>query len=218
MRQKVLVLAAHPDDELLGCGGLLHHYSNTPDIETHVAIIASRRKRDGQYDQDLSEQLRSQALDVKTVLGVDEYHFADLPDETLQEQFAELRQYVEHLRNTLNPDVIFVHGPNDINQDHHALFQAAKIAFRLQRMNRPFELYTYEVLSSTDQGYHPFHPNLFVPLTWDDVDAKGRAMKLYTSEVNDARSYEGISHQARVRGIQSGTMYAEAFRLEQARR
>lgn len=213
----VLVLGAHPDDELLGCGGTLHRFSQDPELTTHAALIATARKTGGVYDKNLSDDLRSQAREVQGLLGVDHYHFADLPDEELHTHFAEVRQYVEDLRDRIQPDYIFVHGPNDINQDHDTLYRAAKIAFRLQKISKPFELYTYEVLSSTDQGYAPFAPNLFMELTWLDMDVKGRAMKCYESEVSDARSYEGIMSQGRQRGIQSGNFFAEAFRLEQGR-
>jgi LmbE family N-acetylglucosaminyl deacetylase len=211
--RKVLVLACHPDDELLGCGGLLHSLSSAEDVETHVAIIAGARKVNGETSEVLSQKLRDQAEDVKEILGYDVMHYYYEEDEELYLNFKRVRHIVEELRDSIKPDLIFTHNPTDINQDHKAVFEASKIAFRPGRYEKPFKMYTYEVLSSTDQGYEPFDPNTFIELKWEDIDAKGRGMKKYTSELSDARAYDPIMFQARNRGTQSGYIFAEAYKL-----
>lgn len=216
-KTKILVLAAHFDDELLGCGGYLHALSSRPDIETHVAIVASLRKTNGAYDFDLTHQLTLESIKVKERLGIDHYYFGKLLDEELYLKFADVRHFVEKLRDDIQPDLIYVQNPTDINQDHKTLFEAAKIAFRIGSYDKSFQLYTYEVPSSTDQGYESFAPTSWVAIPRASIQAKAEAMNLYSSEVTYQRSPEGIEIYAQFRGLQCRAPFAEAFRLIQSR-
>lgn len=210
--RKILVLASHPDDEVLGVGATIKKLSELG-AEVHVAIVASARKTNGKYNRELTWQLKRQTEDVQKILGIHAYHFLDLGDEELHEHFGDVRRSVERLRDEIKPDVIFVHNPTDINQDHRTVYEAARIAFRVAGYRKNFELLTYEVLSSTDQGYAPFDPNLWVWVSHYHVQAKAEAMHQYTSEVTTARSGAAIEALATVRGAQSGFDNAEAFRV-----
>ena len=215
--KRVLVIACHFDDEVLGCGGVLHSLSQREDVETYVHILCDR-KRNGLFDEELTRKLQEQSKEVQKILGVTEYIYSMLPDEELHEYFIDVRQQVEKVRDDIQPDIIFVQHPGDINQDHRTAFEAAKIAYRVGRYDKPFKMFTYEVLSSTTQGYEPFHPTWFYELTMGDVQAKIDAMHQYESEYGGERSYEGIMALATHRGLQCNShSFAEAFHFIQGK-
>lgn len=215
--KRVLVIACHPDDEVLGCGGVLHSLSQREDVETYVHILCDR-KLHNRFNEELTRKLQEQSKEVQKILGVTNYIYSMLPDEELHEHFIDVRQQVEKARDDIQPDIIFVHHPGDINQDHQTAFKAAKIAYRVGRYDKPFKMFTYEVLSSTTQGYEPFHPTWFYELTHADIQAKIQAMRVYESEYGGERSYEGIMALATHRALQGGVHeFAEAFHVVQGK-
>lgn len=224
MGNKVLVIAAHPDDEILGCGGTIAWHARRGD-EVHVAILAegltSRdAKRDrGSKRQELGE-LAQIAVKANTLLGAASVEALDLPDNRMDSMdLLDIVKRVEAIVAARKPTIVYTHHPGDVNVDHQLTHKAVVTACRPQPGSAVKGLYFYEVLSSTDYQVPgvmpPFLPNHFVDIS-ATLEAKLEALRIYHGEMRPwphARSIEAIGHLARLRGANVGLEAAEAFCL-----
>lgn len=218
----ILVVAAHPDDDILGCGGLLHKYR---DREVHVVFLAegtSCRYPLEEINQDQVRQemaQRNQAgVDALARLGVLPPKFCNLPCGRLDTMpIIDLGKIVESEIYKRKPDTILTHSSCDANNDHRLVFQAVLQASRPGTLNRVNHLLSFEVLSSSEWRFEQsFLPNVFIPLSEEDMQAKVDAFNIYDTEKKAfpfPRCEEGIRYQGRVRGMQVGEPYCEAFKL-----
>jgi LmbE family N-acetylglucosaminyl deacetylase len=206
--ERVLVIAAHPDDEVLGCGGTIAIHRCAGHSVT-VVIVAAGRPGSGP----VSDQTAC-AKPALRVLGVDDVRLLGLPDQqldrmSLTEMIAPLQEAVEDVR----PTVVYCQHGGDVNRDHQLVFQAAMVATRpVQASIRA--LYTFDTASSTEWAF----PRTFVPDTWVDIsgtlDRKLRAMERYESELRafpHPRSIEGLRYRAQAWGAQCCVPAAEVF-------
>ena len=210
MADSVLVIAAHPDDELLGCGGTVALHSSAGDQVTSVIVCEGESLRYGPGGVGQSEHMRRAA----DVLGVKDVRSLGFPDQrldtfTLTEIITPLEQVVREVR----PRIVYAQFGGDANQDHDILFRALLIA------TRPTEaylraVYAFDTASSTEWGY----PRTFVPDTWVDISAtlekKIEAMACYESEVRPyphPRSLDALRYRARAWGNQVCMDAAEVF-------
>jgi LmbE family N-acetylglucosaminyl deacetylase len=208
--KSVLVIAAHPDDELLGCGGTVALHARAGDQVTSVIVCEGESLRYGPAGVGQSDHTR-QAADV---LGVQDVRALGLPDQrldtfTLTEIITPLEKVVREVR----PQIVYTQFGGDANQDHEILFRALLIA------TRPTEeylraVYAFDTASSTEWGY----PRTFVPDTWVDIsttlETKIDAMSRYESEVRPyphPRSLDALRHRARAWGNQVCMDAAEVF-------
>jgi LmbE family N-acetylglucosaminyl deacetylase len=207
--RNVLVIAAHPDDEALGCGGVLKLHKQWGN-RTCVLIAAGRSEMESGYGKSQSS-LASAAAEV---LGVDELKILGLPDQRLDTlPIVELTQKIEQVVSSWKPQIVYIHHAGDVNRDHYALAQASLVATRpVQRFVR--EVYAFETISSTEWGY----PRTFVPDTWVDITStlefKLRAMECYGPELRPyphPRSLEAIKYRAHAWGNQCSLEAAEVF-------
>ena len=215
---KVLVVAAHLDDEVLGAGGAMAKHAMAGD-EVYVLNICDRSERH-KFSADMVTTLRKQAKKMCKVIGVKELRHGGLADEYLDMSLADVIQPIEEAVESIQPEVIYTHHKGDVNQDHRAIFQATLVATR--SFTYPFirQVLAFEVLSTTEQapGQFPgwgFAPNLFVDIC-GSLKKKIRGMECYKSEINGfpfPRSVRGIQTLAQFRGMQSGVEYAEAFEV-----
>ena len=220
---KVLIIAAHPDDDILGCGGLMSKYSNQ--IEFKVVFIAEGSscrfdKNDikGKNIQEIISNRNSFGIDALNYLGVKNYHFYNLPCGRLdQSPIIEINKIIENEINNFKPDTVFTHSCNDTNNDHLIVHRATQMATRPGARTFVKKLFAYEILSSTEWRFtKTFLPNYFESLSEIDVENKWLALEKYISEIKEypyPRSREGVFTLAKYRGIQSANRYAEAFRL-----
>ena len=217
--QRALVIAAHPDDDILGCGGILSRFKN--EIEFKVVFIAEGSS--ARFPNDSSKECideiihRTQcAKRALSSLGVEDISMHNLPCCNLDKTgHLEVNKIIEKEINFFRPDTVFTHSSCDSNQDHHIVYNSSIIATRPgSGVNN---LISYEVLSSTEWGFsNPFAPNLFFSLSGDDVEQKVKAMQFYDTEVKEfpyPRSPKGIRSLASFRGLQSGHESAEAFKI-----
>lgn len=218
MKNNILVIAAHPDDELLGPGGTIIKHSQ--DVDAVYALILGEgiMARTGGTDQAV-QRLRHDARKAGKVLGIKETFFAKFPDNrfdtvSLLDIVKEVEKYLEQIQ----PRIIYTHHEYDLNVDHRMTFEAVLTASRPCNENRPNELYTFETLSSTEwqsKQYKQFEPSVYVDI--EPVIAKKiEALQEYVSEIKDyphPRSAEGIKILASYRGLESGFKFAEAFHL-----
>lgn len=223
---KVLVIAAHPDDEVLGCGATMARLAREGH-EVRIAILAegitSRSQTREQADTRQLSELREHARQAAKVLGVKDVSFHGLPDNRLDTvPLLDVAKIVEHLIAEFQPARIYTHHGGDLNVDHAVVCRAVMIATRPMRGCPVKELLQFEVASSTEwafQQFEPaFRPNVFVNVR-ETVDLKLKAMACYESEARafpHPRSSEALTAIARRWGSVAGVESAEAFQLVRA--
>ena len=221
---KVLVIAAHPDDEVLGCGATIARHVSEGD-EVNVIILAegvtSRsivRDRNSSHTE-LSE-LAVIAKRANKLLGVTTLELHDLPDNRLDSvDLLDIIKLIEGSVKCLKPDVVYTHHAGDVNIDHRRIHEAVITATRPQPNQSVKQLLFFEVQSSTD--WQPpcsapsFAPNWYVDVS-HTLEMKIEALKIYDSEMREwphARSIKAVEYLARWRGASVGSEAAEAFIL-----
>ena len=221
---RVLVVAAHPDDEVLGCGGTIARHADAGD-QVHVLIVAEgatsrQQQRDrSQVSGELSD-LEIAAQQAGSILGAQGVELLDLPDNRLDSlDRLDLIKQVEERIARHQPEVVYVHHAGDVNVDHRRLHEAVVTACRPTPGHPVRRLLSFEVASSSEwqpPGSAPaFQPNWFVDIS-DQWQRKREALVAYASEMRPwphARSLEALEHLVRWRGAQVGVEAAEAFCL-----
>ncbi len=212
---KILVIAPHMDDEVLGCGGTIFRHVRAGD-RVAVCVVANRAYGHV-YDQALIQREKEACRRAQKILGYQELKFLDLPDEQLDRSQIELIVPLEAIVNLLCPDLVYLPHGGDLNQDHRAVSEAALVACRPQAAHRVGGLRVYEVPSSTDQvpalSGRPFLPNYYVEIS-EVLDLKIAALACYEVEGRTyphPRSPEGLQAYARKRGMEAGLEAAEAL-------
>ena len=220
---KVLVIAAHPDDEVLGCGGTMARLVKEGN-DVFIAIlgegITSRYDARELADKLLLAELHDHSRKVAELIGAKDLFTYDLPDNRFDTlPLLEIVKIVENLIDDIQPDIVYTHHNGDLNIDHEVVFRATMTAVRPLSGCSVRELYSFEVPSSTEwsfQHYHGgFRPNVFVNIT-DTIDAKINAMKTYGGESRSfphPRSTDALMSIARRWGSVVGVEYAEAMEL-----
>ncbi len=221
MKNKVLVIAAHPDDEVLGIGGtVLRHARSGDDVYCLIAAegVTSRLAKGKKTDADV-KRLRKESLNAADILGFKEVFFLDFPDNAMDSvPLLDVVKGFEKVMDRLKPDIIYTHHENDLNVDHRICFQAAMTAARPIGKDCVKKIYAFETLSSTEwqsKGEGVFRPNVYYDIS-GVMDDKLKAMKAYRSELRKyphPRSLEGIRILAQFRGLESGLELAEALCL-----
>lgn len=219
----ILVIAAHPDDEVLGCGGTIARMVKE-NHHVYVAIlgegITSRYQQRDHADKSLVEALREKCHRIASLLGVKDVFTFDLPDNRFDTvPILEIVKLIEDLIERFDPQVIYTHHGGDLNVDHRRVFQATLSATRPMAGCSVKTIYTYEVPSSTEWAlgkFSPiFHPNVFVDIH-NTLELKLQAMVLYESEARifpHPRSSEALRAIACRWGSVAGFKAAEAFEL-----
>jgi LmbE family N-acetylglucosaminyl deacetylase len=211
----VLCVGAHPDDEVLGAGGTLAAHATQGD-EVHVLVVTEGAT--AQYDDpSYVEQKRREARACADVLGVERVHFGDLPDMRLDDvPHVEVNAVVEDCVADLDPSVVYTHSRQEVNRDHHAVYDSTLVATRPD--SGVERVLAYETPSSTDWvggGTDAFQPTVYVDVT-DHLDTKLAAFAEYDSETRTfphPRSAESLRARATMRGAAAGVPAAEAFTL-----
>jgi LmbE family N-acetylglucosaminyl deacetylase len=222
VNSSVLILAAHPDDEVLGCGGTIAKLADNGAV-IHVAFLAdgiSSRKGNAKEQSDELVSRRVAAKYACDILGVKSVSFGDMPDNRMDTvALLEITKAVEELIAEHRPDKVFTHHAGDVNIDHRRTHEAVVTACRPQPGHPVKTLLSFEVASSTEwqlSGSAPmFVPNWFVDIS-NTLDRKLAALDAYATELRDwphPRSRQGIEHLARWRGATIGVDAAEAFVL-----
>ncbi len=218
----ILVVAAHPDDEVLGCGGTVAKLgASTP---LHIAIlgegISSRHARREDADPAEVEKLKNDGRAVARLLAARDVTFAGLPDNRFDSlALLDVVKVVESLVARYRPEVIYTHHPGDLNIDHLVTFRAVLTATRPAGDCPVRDIYAFEVASSTEWAFRqlqpPFQPNVFVDIA-ATIEKKVAAMAAYESEAREfphPRSGKALRVQARHWGSVVGLQYAEPFQL-----
>jgi N-acetylglucosamine malate deacetylase 1 len=215
---KVLVLATHPDDEVLGCGGtLLKHKSNNDEI--HWLIVTDIKESEG-FDKSSVERREKEIDKVNRLFNFDSVSKLGLSTAKIDEySMSSLIKKISSVINKIKPQIIYLPFKGDIHSDHKQVFDAAHSCTKSFRYPFIKKVYMMETLSETEFSLSTkddsFIPNTFVDIS-DYMDKKIEAMKIYSGEMGShpfPRSETNIKALATYRGATAGYEYAESFML-----
>jgi LmbE family N-acetylglucosaminyl deacetylase len=213
--QKIIVIAPHPDDEILGCGGLMSKYAKEG-REVYVLVIT--RGTPKLYSDDRIINVRKEALEAHELLGVKETVFLDFHAPELdQTSQAEISMEISKVIKRFAIDTIYIPHRGDIHSDHRVVYNASLVAGRPVNGSNVKNIFAYETLSETEWaapfGDDAFIPTHFVNVT-DTFEKKLEAMACFKSQLKpfpNTRSLEAIEALAKFRGATVGFTRAEAF-------
>lgn len=214
MTERVLVIAAHADDETLGCGGTIARHAGNGDS---VDVVFLADGVTGRGDTSLANRHAS-ALKACSILGANAPIFFDLPDQKLDTLgLLQVVQTIEPVIERMQPTVIYTHHGGDLNVDHRIVHQAVMTALRPMPSSIYKAIYAFEVASSTEWASsaigEPFRPDHFVCIE-TTLQRKIEALHAYDQEMRDfphARSYDALRALAILRGSSVGLPAAEGF-------
>ncbi len=221
-----MIVAAHPDDELLGLGATMHKLIKEFNVKSHVVILGegitsrSEKRETGRWESELAKH----QLNIKKAQEAIGYHSVstyDFPDNRFDSvDLLDLIKVIEKEKKNFAPSIIFTHHGGDLNIDHQRTFEAVMTASRPLEHETVKTIISFETPSGTE--WHApsdpkhFVPNLFFGVSESGVEAKIKGMESYEFERRKyphPRSPEALKIQAKRWGIVVGCEYAEAFML-----
>ena len=216
-KKKILIVVAHPDDEILGVGGTILKHVKKGD-EVNILILG-----EGETSRNSNANIKKrerQAKKVAKLLDAKNLFLEKLPDNEFDSvPLLEIIKKIESVINKVRPNIVYTHFPYDLNVDHRLTFQAALTACRPQPGFFVKKILTFETPSSTEwqvkKRKEAFCPTEYNNIT-DFIDKKIEILKIYKDELKKyphPRSIEGVRTLAQYRGIEVGYKYAEAFQL-----
>jgi LmbE family N-acetylglucosaminyl deacetylase len=216
MTNCVLVVAAHTDDEALGCGGTIARHVAEGDTVYAVFMADGVTSREGAVQEDLIGR-NAAAENARTILGIKENIYLGLPDNRMDSiPLIDVVQKLEPIIDKLQPNIVYTHHHGDLNVDHRITHQAVMTACRPQPGSSVRAIYAFEVMSSTEWATptaEPFLPNYFVDIS-KYLRKKNDVLNVYHMEmrkVPHSRSAEHLTTLASHRGQSVGLLAAEAF-------
>jgi LmbE family N-acetylglucosaminyl deacetylase len=219
--EKVLVVASHPDDEIIGVGGALRKHVKNGD-EVYVLILGdgktSRQNKYEVMDDSTKTLSMSETTNALKVLGITNLYHEYLPDNKFDQlTLLDIVKLVTRYIEKVSPSIIYTHHSGDLNIDHQLTAEAVIIATRPIQNSLIKELRLFETLSSTEmdgsRSTHAFIPNLFINIDLE-LEDKLAALKCYKSEMREfphPRSLKSIEYNARVWGAKNNQMAVEPF-------
>jgi LmbE family N-acetylglucosaminyl deacetylase len=222
MHKSILVVAAHPDDEVLGCGGTLAKLAAAGAV-VNVSFLSdgvTARADSAALHLGQLEARKTAARRAADILGVRSVTFGEYPDNRMDSAaLLDVTRSIEALIARFTPDTVFTHHSGDVNIDHRRVHEAVVTACRPQPGHSVRTLLCFEVPSSTEWQLVGSAPT-FAPNWFEDISAtlerKLAALDAYGAELRDwphPRSREGVEHLVRWRGATVGASAAEAFML-----
>lgn len=223
MKEKILVIAAHPDDEVLGCGGTIAKKALFEKSTIEVLILSkgvkSRSNILKNINKDIKNNIQS-AFKSNKLLGVKKTEILDFPDNEFDTvSLLKITKEIEKRIYKFKPNVVFTHFSGDLNIDHQITNRAVLIATRPLNKNIVNKIYGFEICSSTDWSFninkHSFAPNHYEDIT-RTIKKKILALKFYSKEMRKfphSRSYENLINLSKFRGATVFKRNAEAFEV-----
>ena len=214
----ILVVAAHPDDEALGCGGAIRRHADAGD-QVDILFVADGVGARQPHDIVPEKEVRQKAAnDAAQILGAGPPQFLDFADNRLDAvPLLEVVKAIEGVVAALSPHTIYTHHSGDLNIDHGIVAQAVQTACRPQPGFVVRRILAFEVLSSTEwaipRAEWVFLPQRFVNIV-EQLDAKMAALDAYAEEMRafpHPRSKQAVRSLAQLRGCAVGLEAAEAF-------
>lgn len=224
--KKILIIAAHPDDEVLGCGGTIAKLKKEGN---QVFCLILGKGKSSRYSKEDAKNLKlkkeqsvleAEAQKAAKILGISKLFFEDFPDQQYDAiPLINIIKSIEKIKNQIKPDIVFTHHAGDLNLDHQITCRAVLTACRPLKGEAVKEIYSFEVPSSTEWGLPKkkdyFAPNFFVDIS-ETLPQKIKAMSFYKSELKKyphPRSLKAIKIIAQRWGTVVGKNFVEAFEL-----
>ncbi len=206
---KILIFAAHPDDEVLGMGGTIKKLSRQNQV--HLCVVSEGAT--AQYVDEKMIQIRKESCKKSSkILGITNIKFLDFPDMRLDTiPHLEMNKSLEQIISKIKPEMVFTTPNHDLNKDHQIVFDSTLIATRSTTSNVK-EILSYELPGAVKT---PFLHNRYVNIS-KEIKHKINAFKMYKSEIENfphPRSIKAVENLSIQRGIESGLKNAEAFQI-----
>ena len=204
---KILVIAPHPDDEVLGMGGTIKKLSKKNKI---ILCVVSEGATAQYKDKKMIKVRRDSCKKTAKILGISQTIFLDYPDMRLNLSHLDINKKLEEIVEKYRPEIVYTAPKNDLNLDHQMVFNSTLVACRPKSGVK--QILCYEIQGNTKV---PFVPNVFENIE-KEFPYKIKGFKMYKSEIEEfpnPRSIAAIENLAIQRGIESGTKKAEAFEL-----
>lgn len=218
MSKVVLVVAAHSDDEALGCGGTIARHVAEGDMVYAVFLADGVSSREGNGPIELNKRVEA-AERARQILGITKNYYLGLPDNRLDAlPLIEVIRPLEQVVSEIKPQVIYTHHHGDLNVDHRVAHQAVMTACRPLPGSSVREIYTFQVMSSTEwnsPGYMPFLPQYAVDIS-SYLDVREAALEAYEQEMRPYPHSRSLSHLvalAQHNGAMYGFVAAEVFMI-----
>lgn len=213
--KRVLVVAPHPDDEVIGCGGTIAKHAAAGD-EVTVCVVSEGMPP--MYSYEVANQTKAEDVDANEYLGTTSIQFLGFPGSELDSvKQRELNDAICNVVKQVEPDIVYIPFSGDIHRDHKIVADACMVALRPKGKHKATQIYAYEVPSETGWDA-PYVCNTFNPSVYSDIEEtfgmKLLALHKIKSQIptnGDARSAEAIAALAQFRGSTVGFKYAEAF-------
>ena len=217
MNKQILVVAAHSDDEVLGCAGTIVRHINAGD-KVHLLFMTDGVGSRLGVNISVNSRILAAENSAK-ILGVTSVENLDFPDNRMDEvALLDIVQSLEGVIYKIKPDVVYTHHLGDLNIDHQITHKAVITACRPQPEFSVKEIYAFEVLSSTEwqtPGFYPFIPNVFINVE-AYIKTKSKALESYDREIRQSphsRTIDNAIRLSAIRGNSVGIDFSEAFSL-----
>ena len=204
---KILVIAPHPDDEVLGMGGTIKKLSKKNKI---ILCVVSEGATAQYKDKKMIKVRRDSCKKTAKILGISQTIFLDYPDMRLNLSHLDINKKLEEIIEKYRPEIVYTAPKNDLNLDHQMVFNSTLVACRPKSGVK--QILCYELQGHTKV---PFAPNVFENIE-KEFSYKIKGFKMYKSEIEEfpnPKSIIAIENLAILRGIESGFKKAEAFEL-----
>jgi len=216
----LLTNTAHPDDEVLGCFGTVARLIREG-YEAYTLILGEGKtsrdeERKVENKKEEIAELNNEIQNANNTIGIKKVFVESFPDNRFDSvDMLDIIKVISKVKEEVKPEIIFTHYENDLNIDHQITYKAVITSTRPMEAECVKEIYSFEILSSTEWNYPiSFSPDIYFDIS-ETIDDKIDAMKAYTSELCEyphPRSLEGIKLNAKYQGMRVGKRYVEAFK------
>lgn len=219
MKKNILVVAAHPDDEILGCGGALIKHRNDDDDIYIIYLSDGESSREGSSNDKKIENRKLQAIKVCEKLNVKEYFFGNFPDNQLDSiSLLTINKFLEKIIFRIKPEKIYTHFYGDMNIDHQIACKSVTTVCRPYVSIFVNEIIFFEIPSSTESNIlleQIFKPNFYIDIS-KNFEEKLKLLRIYSDEIYEShhpRSFSSIKSLSNYRGSYINRDFAEAFMI-----
>ena len=219
-KKNILVVVAHPDDEILGCGGTIAKYSKKYNI--NLCILSDGESSRNLNKSQLEIKIKNRKIMSKKaskIIGIKKIFYGNFPDNRFDSvDLIYIIKFIENIIRISNPETVYTHYENDLNIDHRITFQAVQTAARPQLRSKIKNIFSFYIPSSTEWNFS--ENNHFLPNVYEDISknfiTKINALKIYRDELRESphpRSIVNITALDTVNGEKVGFKKAEVFKL-----